>query len=211
LISRRGFTKPALAKCAHYGVQPLSLIPGVANGEFFMGMRWEADVARWGQIAVTLHFKEEPSKLVHFNAQDLRIQGKKVIDWFTNYLLDADSETEGYGWVVGFTMMFDDAQWVEVREGSEHLCVGITFRAERVCDKLERMVGISGTGFFDWNLKQATFAPNTPIGTDAVPMDFGQWQPRTDTAQPNGFITIKLVARAVQFEHVLDAIDLDVL
>ncbi|MEW5757440.1 MAG: restriction endonuclease [Pseudomonadota bacterium] len=83
LMSRRGFSKPALVKCAHYGIQALSLVENdPANKKFFIGARWEADITRWGQISVSLHFANEPSTPVHFNAEDLTIRGKKVLDWF---------------------------------------------------------------------------------------------------------------------------------
>jgi hypothetical protein len=35
-----------------------------------------------------LHFAQEPIEPVHFNAHDVTIQGKKVVDWYTNYLID---------------------------------------------------------------------------------------------------------------------------
>jgi hypothetical protein len=211
LMSRRGFSKPALVKCVHYGIQALSLVENdPANKKFFIGTRWEADIARWGQISVSLHFANEPSTPVHFNAEDLTIRGKKVLDWFTNYLLDNEPETKEFGWVVDIAVEFDSPQYVSIRSGCEHLCTAISFMAERVCDKLERLVGISGTGFFDWNSRRATFAPNTQIVSDAVPMDFSQWKPRTDQAkEPNGFLEIRLEARSVQFERIPDVIKLD--
>jgi len=211
LMSRRGFTKPALAKCSHYGIQALSLVnDDPANKKFFVGTRWEADITRWGQISVRLHFAQEPSEAVHFNAQDLTIRGKNVLDWFTNYLLDNEADGTELGWVVNISIVFDEPQLISLRTGCEHCCTGVSFMAERVCDKLERLVGISGTGFFDWNAKQATFPPNTQIVSDAVPMDFSLWKARTDRAkEPTGFIEIRIEARSVQFERVPDAIELD--
>lgn len=143
LMSRRGFSKPALAKCYHYGIQALSLVSDdPINKKFFIGTRWEADITRWGQISVRLHFANEPSEPVYFNAEDLTIRGKKVLDWFTNYLLDTESEIHEFGWVVNITVKFDEPQIVSIRAGCEHLCTAISFMAERVCDKLERRVGI---------------------------------------------------------------------
>jgi restriction endonuclease len=213
VMSRRGFTKPALAKCAHYGIQALSLLSDdPANKKFFIGTRWEADITRWGQISITLHFAQEPIESVHFNAQDLTIQGKKVLDWFTNYLLDKQDEITELGWVVNISKVFNNPQSVAVREGAEYICTAISFMAERVCDRLERLVGISGTGFLDWHSRQATFPPGTQIKSDPVPMDFTQWQPRTERAkEPSGFIDIRLTGRSVQFERVPDAIELDLL
>jgi hypothetical protein len=211
LMSRRGFSKPALVKCAHYGIQALSLVENdPANKKFFIGTRWEADIMRWGQISVSLHVANEPSTPVQFNAEDLTIRGKRVLDWFTNYLLDNEPEAKELGWVVNIAVEFENPQYVSICSGCEYLCTAISFMAERVCDKLERIVGISGTGFFDWNSKRATFAPNTQIVSDAVPMDFSQWKPRTDQAkEPTGFLEIRLEARPVQFEKIPDVIELD--
>lgn len=212
VISRQGFSKPALAKCAHYGVQALSLLSDdPTNRKFFIGTRWEADITRWGQISVTLHFAQDPLEPVHFNVDELAIDGKRVLDWFTNHLLDRESEVIDFGWVVNVSAVFDKPQSVTVRPGSAYLCTAISFMAERVCDRLERMVGISGTGFFNWNSKQATLPPGT-IRSEAVPLDFTQWQPRSEGARmPSGFIDIRIEAHAAQFERVPDAIKLDLL
>ena len=95
---------------------------------------------------------------------------------------------------------------------SSYRCKALGFKAERVRDQYERLVGISGTGFFNWNKKQAMFPANTQIKSDAVPLDFSQWKPRSQTPQAlEGFLTIKLEVRAIQFERVLDAIDITVL
>ena len=71
-------------------------------------------------------------------------------------------------------------------------------------------MAVSGIGFYDWRTKQATFPPHTQIRTEAVSMDFSTWQ-QVDSASkaPPGFMSIRLIASAVQFEHVADAVDLD--
>ncbi len=211
LMSRKGFSKPALVKCAHYGVQPLSLIDNdPSNKKFFVGTRWEADLTRWGQISVSLHFAHEPVNAVHFSAETLTIRGKKVLDWFTNYLLDKNDEITEFGWVVDITVEFDEPQLVSVRADEEYLCNAISFMAERVCDKYERLVGISGTGFLNWNSQKMTIPPGSQILTDTVPMDFSQWQPRTDSPKRlSGFLEIRLVGRSVQFEKIPNVIELD--
>ena len=213
IISRRGFSKPALEKCAHYGVQALSLLENdPANRQFFLGTRWTADVTRWGQLIVTLHFEEPPASPVSFRAEELKIRGHKVLDWFTNYLLNHESDSEELGWVVDIATVFDVPQLVEVRSDAAYRCIAISFKAERICQKLQRLVGISGTGFYNWNSKQLTFPPGATISSDAVPTDFSQWEPRTDEAkQPNGFIEVHLVVRAIGFARIENAIELDVL
>ncbi len=213
IISRSGFTKPALEKCAHYGIQALSLIEDdPANRKFFIGTRWTADVTRWGQISISLHFAEPPIEPVVFAADQLMINGKRVLDWFTNYLLDHEGEITELGWIVDVAAEFDELQVVRIRPDVEYLCSAISFKAERVCDKLERLVGISGTGFFNWNSKQATFPPGAAILSDAVPTDFTQWTPRAEGArQPSGFIDIHLIAHSSSFERIEDALKLEAL
>ena len=213
VMSRRGFTRLALEKCAHYGIHALSLLgDNSQNLKLILGTRWEADVARWGRISVTLRFVEEPSEPALFNAEQLTIGGKRVLDWFTNYLCKNEAEIEGFGWVAGIGIEFSKPQSVELEPGISHLCRAIEFMAERVCDKFERIVSVSGTGFYDWNSKQATFPPGATIETEPVPMNFSQWETRTDLmVAPPGFMNMRLVARTVQFEHIADAIDLEAL
>lgn len=95
-MSRRGFTRPALEKCAHYGIQPLSLLGhNTPDLKIFLGTRWEAHQVRWGQMAVTLRFVDEPLTPICFDAEALTIAGKKVLDWFTNYLLTLEGGDQG--------------------------------------------------------------------------------------------------------------------
>ncbi|PRX29217.1 hypothetical protein B0G75_109205 [Paraburkholderia sp. BL18I3N2] len=82
--------------------------------------------------------------------REITIADKKVIDWFTNYLVDNGKDVNGFGWVVTFMGTFNKPRTIRVREGEECQCSAITCAEERVCQQLERYVGISGTGFFNW-------------------------------------------------------------
>lgn len=135
-----------------------------------------------------------------------------MIDWFTNYLLAQEGGIKEFGWVVGIGVEFSKPQTVQLEPGVTYLCRAIDFHAERVCDKFERVVALSGTGFYDWNAGKATFPPGATIRTEAVPMDFSQWTPIAEgTKPPPGFMTVRMITRAVQFVRVADAIDLDAL
>jgi hypothetical protein len=101
---------------------------------------------------------------------------------------------------------------VQISPDLSRECRAIEFHAERVLEKFERTVAVSGTGFYDWNAKLATFAPGSEIKKEPVPMDFSQWQKvAVESQAPPGFLTVRLVTSAVHFTHVPDAIDLDVL
>lgn len=210
-MSRRGFTRPALEKCAHYGIQPLSLLGHDSPDlRVFLGTRWEADRIRWGQILLTLRFVKEPDPPIQFKADTLTIHGKRVLDWFTNYLLTQQDAVTDFGWVIGVGVEFSAPQPVDLSPGETHMCRAIDFHAERVCEKFERMVAVSGTGFYDWNARRATFPPGATIATESVLMDFDEWKPVSEAARPPpGFMTVHMITREVQFEHVPDAIDLE--
>ena len=210
LMSRRGFTGPALAKCEHYGIQALSLLANdPVNRQFRFGTYWEADVIRWGRVFIGPDFVDENQETSEFNVAEVTIQGRQVLDWFKNYLLDHADSIEGFGWVVGVQVIFEVPRLVSVRPGVEVLCSGLRFHAERLCDKLERFVGINGAGFYNWREGTATFPPGQLL-SDPVPVDdFSQWQPRGEgSRRPSGFGQFQLTASALQFERVVDAIDL---
>lgn len=213
LMSRRGFTGTALKKCQHYGIQPLSLISDdPANRTFLIGAWWYANLTKWNQFSVTLHFVSPPSESVQLQVPGLTISGKKILDWFTNYLLDHENDTQELGWVINISVLFDEPQLVTIQDGTSYLCSAISFSAERVCERLERFVGISGAGFYNWQKKQAMFPPNSQIVTDAVPMDFTQWKPRTERqAATPGFIELTLSGNLSTFERVPDVLPLDTL
>jgi len=213
LMSKSGFSKPAIEKCAHYGIQPLSLLNNdPINRKFFIGTRWTADVKQWKHISVQLHFVEQPSVPAVFDVGELRINGKRVLDWYTNYLLDHEAEFTEFGWTAGVQITFETHQLVQTDPNTELLCSGMSFCAELVLEKLERLVGINGTGFFNWNTKEATFPAGSTIMTDGVSMDFSQWVPRNDEKwKPSGFIEIHLCATSLLFERVENVIGLDIL
>jgi len=67
-----------------------------------------------------------------FSADHLKIDNKRVLDWFTNYLLDHEGEITDLGWVVDLTVEFETPQMVEIKPGIERLCAAVSFKAERV-------------------------------------------------------------------------------
>jgi hypothetical protein len=213
LMSRSGFTKPALEKCANYGIQALSLLEADPdNRRLFIGTRWTAEVTRWSQLSLELHFADPDGGAIEFSAEQPRINNKRILDGFTNYVLDHESEYSGFGWIVNLQAKFDVPQVVEVKPGVERLCIAVSFRAERICEQLEYRVGMNAEGFFNWNTNEATFPSGSTITTDGVPTDFTQWAPRLDaTWKQSGFLEFHVTAKGNGFTRVDDALDLDVL
>jgi hypothetical protein len=209
IISRSGFSAPAVEKCRHYGIQTLSLIhKDPVNNGFRFGTCWYAIHRSWGRIQVELHF-QKPEPQVKLDLREVSIGKKKLVDWFTNYLVDHDQEyKEQVGWIVELPVKFSKAQVVEVGGDLTRLCVGITFKAERLEQQLEHFVGLQGDGFFDWQSGEGKFAPGSQVITDSVPTDFSLWTPRSSAKQVYvPFIEIKLETRS-HLQRVPDAIDL---
>jgi urease gamma subunit len=213
LMSRSGFAKPALEKCADYGIQALSLLErDVANKQFLICTRWTADVRRWGGLNVWLNFCDDVAPVTDLIVEELKIRGKRVLDSITNFLLKHEDVMSGETEIVQMISRFERPQLIEIKPGLQRLCESIVFRAERVTRQLEYRVEIKADGFFDWNSREVTVPPNKVIATEHVPTDFSLWEPRSDgTWKTANFIEMHLEISERWFEFVEDAIDLDAL
>jgi len=211
VVSRRGFTKPAIDKAKHYGIQTLSLIPNdEINYGFKVGSYWHADIYYWEQISLRLLFTEEPDRPIKFEAQNVRIGSKKVLDWFTNYLISNVTCENKLGWVVGVGIEFENFQNINIDDKENYICKGIDFHAKRSLAKKQKFVGINGAGFFDWQRSKATLPAQDNIRTDVVETNFMEWEDRhTDEFEKSGFLSIKIVGHLSQFVLVQNAIDLE--
>jgi len=203
IVSRRGFSKPAVQKCKHYGIQPLSLVQrDPVNKKFFVGTRWEADVCYWGPITVTLYALEDTGVPLKFNANELKIDKLRPLDWFTNYLFDLHSQDVITN-PVEVHVQFEVPQSIEVEPGYFRECTGMSFQTTLITEKKQRLVGVAGDGFVDWSSGQARFPPHTQIEWEKVPMDFAQWDPWDPKLRPaSGFLEIQMTAWQLQFERV---------
>lgn len=210
VVSRKGFSKPAIEKARHYGIQTLSLIPGQgSDGGFLVGCNWFADIYHWTQVNAQPHYVNERPELPSFDVNELRINGKKVIDWYTNYLLEHHRNDTELGWCAGVEVLFNYPQTVQVAD-REYRVNGVTFYAHRICEKKVRMVGWTGTGFYDWQ-KGTLKAPNrTTLQSHPVPMDMSVWDDRTDdNFVQSGMLYGHIIAHSKQLEFVNDAISLE--
>jgi hypothetical protein len=211
LMSRSGFTKPALEKCADYGIEALSLSESdPANKKFFLGTRWTADVRRWGKLTLWLNYLNSDDKVEEFIVEDLKIRGKSLMDGINNTLLNyektlPDPEPTS---IVSFDVNFDVPQVIEMKPGIERVCKSIAFQVECQTDKLEYRMGMSADGFFNWNRKEITVPPGGMIVTDGVPTDFSLWAPRSDhNWKTSSFLEVHVTG--ISFKYVDDAIDLN--
>jgi len=209
LASRRGFSKAAVEKCRHYGIHPLSLTArDSVNTEFFIGTRWEGRIFRWENLQVTLFVPEEKDAL-NFKVEDLRIDGRLVINWFKNYLLNLRPEPDHDGWSAGVSFRFDSPQLVDLGGQRQCACAAVSFRADRIMDRRQRLVGLSAEGFYNWSSGLATFPPEEEIHTEGVPADISKWEPWNPRLRsPTDFLEVRLEISLRQFLHDPTAIEL---
>lgn len=212
LVSRRGFSTPAIEKARHYGIQTLSLLPNdEVNLGFKVGNCWYVDLYHWEQLALTLLYTEDSKHRVEFKAEEVTIGGKRVVDWFFNFLAERHQTETKLGWVVGVGIEFNTDQVVDIGGGREYRCRGVEMHAKRSLARKEKFVGMNGTGFFDWQKSRVTLPPKTTITSDSVPVDFEEWEERIDReVDQSGFLHITIVAHSA-IQRTEGAIDLEVL
>ncbi len=58
----------------------------------------------WDKISLDLLFVTKPEQAIIFDIQDVKIDNKKVIDWFTNYLIITHNTEKNLGWIVGLSV-----------------------------------------------------------------------------------------------------------
>ena len=213
LMSRSGFTKHALEKCADYGIGAISLLEkDPINKKFFLGTRWTADFTRWLQFSLSLSFVDPEDNELMFSIDQPEIKNKRIVDGCTNYLLDNEEVYKGLSGIFGMSAVFDVPQMVMVSPGVERLCTGLSFKVERTYERLEYRVGITGEGFFDWKSKEVTFPPGAVILTEGAPMDFSLWKPRSDeTWKKSDFFEMHVEASSGSFKRIDGALDLNFL
>lgn len=211
IVSRRGFTKSAIKKAQHYGIQTLSVFPSRDKGlGFLRGTKWEVDLYRWGSIVMQPLNGDEPAipiQLSGFTKDSLKINGKKIVDGFCNYMLQHHDSELREGWVE-IEFKFLVPQIVTVGDLG-FPCTGMRFQAERLKEKKVRLVEWHDSGFFDWQRSQMKVPGKTMAESCVVPVNFFEWADRTTDEFDETMMTIQIVARGIQFEHVTDAIELD--
>lgn len=208
LVSRKGFTKPALEKCRHYNIQPLSLInDDDANDQLFIGTLWLAEKSTFTELKMQLSLEPPAPENIQYSIEDVKINGKNIIDWYTNILLSEGPHIMDDGWIAEKTINFGENQSILVA-GNIYQCKGVSFHAHRVREKFQKLAGIGGQGFFDWNSKSVTLAPGDMI-SDVVPLDFTQWSAQSEVKMAiDPLLIVNLTTRTEQFSFEHDAIDL---
>jgi hypothetical protein len=210
-VSKRGFTKRATEKASDHGVQTLSLFPQDTSEPPVIGTKWYADTYFWKRIVFQVHFVQEPPSPIQLDADEVTINGKRVIDWFKNRLLTAHNNETKEGWIVNTRVDFRAPQTVKTGT-EEYRCTGISFSALRGCERKVKKIGWSGSAFYDWQTNQVKVPPQTTLKTYPIPTDFESWDDREEDEPDEGaFLSGHFIVVGRSFELAPDAIDLEAL
>lgn len=211
IASKLGFSEPAMQKARHYGIRLISLVDReLLNQEFAFGDWWVANVYRWKTLSIQAEPQGPGTGTIEAPPEDLLVEGKRVLDWFTNYLLKLGHNDKTLGWVVSFQLIFEPPINLSIKDNPSIPCKSISFFAERECREHERFVPLTAEAFLDWHTKSVSIPPNTTISTGAVTTDFHDW-PLKNPAETRRscFIPITLELHEQSFQHVEDAPDLE--
>ena len=210
IVSRKGFTRHAIDKARHYGVQTFSLLPeeGAKTG-FIVGLKWHANIYRWGVVQINLHFVAGQEDLSPYNAGALSIGGKRILDGITNYLYENYLGNMEEGWVVDKVVQFSSPRYIQLDYDRSCLCAGFSFKVNRIIDKREKLIGMSGAGFYDWQTQHAKIPPATTIVSHPIPFDVLSWPERNSDERDGSFLNLTLVSEMVQFDKVDGALNFD--
>ena len=117
-VSRKRFTKKAIDKAKHHGIKTLSLLPDESSvGLSPIASNWFADIYFWKKISMQLHVEEGESSPAALIVEKATIGNKRVMDWFTNHLIENHRDDIGEGWIVGIKVSFGSPQIVS--DGNE--------------------------------------------------------------------------------------------
>lgn len=167
-VSRRGFSKTAIEKARYNGIQTLSLLPedAAATG-FKVGTWWFADVYFWEKFSVTLLHNNVADEPLAFDAEKLKIKGNVLLDWFKNYLLENHKNEMREDWH-GVDIMFENKQYISISDAVSVECIAVQFKALRSRQRKEKLVGLSGDAFFDWQNNKIKYPAGAELASHAI-------------------------------------------
>lgn len=180
LISRSGFSKPALEKCRDYGVQPLMLVLDKKDRKLKIGNWFRAERVGFGLIHTQV-IPCDGSVVSEFDVTQLKFEGRSIWEGLLA-LLHRDFAQFEIGWT-RLTVSFSEPRLLFVDESRRVKCDGIVFQIEKKKEFFEHFAPWESEGFFDLNMKTATFPVGEPVIGAAVPTDLDLWEKRADESE----------------------------
>lgn len=174
LVSRRGFTKPAIERATHYGIGTMSLLADDSlDCGFRVGGEWYAELYRWKQFGARITCAPGYRSPENFDLKDILYSGLPARNWFLDHLRKNMHNEERLGWY-----------WIDLTfrgpvpftiAGQEIHLRALRFLAERVLEKKRRFVQFTGDGFINWADGSVILPPQTQVVSDTFRADLSDW------------------------------------
>lgn len=174
MVSKKGFSKPAIELASKSGVGTLSLIPDdPAESGWSIGTTWYAKVHRWEKMQIFVEFDHAAPQLEQFQMEEVLWQGKPVTEFFFKLFSTTYVNVETLG-PFNLTMKLDKPRDFMVR-GNPYRVKAFHITAERTLKLKRKWVSIHGEGFYDWQKGQVRFPSNSNFTTSYWKSDFSDW------------------------------------
>lgn len=216
MVSKKGFTKQALALAKHENIACLSLLPHDPKlVGFEVGHYWYGTKRKW--IDVRLKVTLADGLLVPgFRSETMKWQGKSVAGWFVRELLTTYGEHKTEGWH-SLDLTFAHPEKMEI-EGTQCDVSSVGCLAKRIHRNKKRWVSYTGDAFYDWQAGALIKAGAGEIVGSPVETDVMEWDdydgpiPGIDYGYPADGFTVVLFDRQEwkNKEEVADLIGLAV-
>lgn len=208
IVSKNGFTEPALVSCQHEGIAAYSLLPNDPHKfGYFMGNVWYAKIFAWKEYNLVVHFKLPIPSDLHFGLDDVKIENSPLIDWFKKQL------DEKYGTFreekpIEIQIVFEKPTELEVVK-SKYVALGISFSATRVTEVRKKAIQVTGNAFYDWLKASMLIPPKGEIISGPIKADLSDWEITTETIPPSkGFGDFRLEYFLMHFSKDEEVVDL---
>lgn len=198
VVSRKGFTRQALAIATHEGIGCLSLLPEAADDVgFAIGDYWFGLIRTWTNLRIGFRPLPRPDYLDGVPGSAIQIDDKEVQRWFFRELVTKHQDQlliQDYT----LTVKFDPAR--ELQCLGQSLVVDEVFCiAKREIVKKRKWVSWSGDALYDWHQGAFTVPNHGVLVGSAVETDLTLWPDydgllpsETSDAKPVGFIAATL-------------------
>jgi len=208
IVSRRGFTKPALEKAKDYGIGMLSLLPkDPQDCDFSVGMDWYVEIYRWAEVRFSVKLVTKHPPCSPIDSRKVTWCGWPVIDWFNKELVTKYLKERRQG-MFSLTLIFDKTRRFHIASRI-YLVKGITFYALRVCEYRSKWMQFSGEGLLDWNQQEVTMPAGKEIRSDWFRNDFSDWKVYQGELPPmSDLLDIRFHVYKTHFDPDREVVDL---
>ncbi len=174
IVSKSGFTKPALNQAKKENIDCLSLLQSDTNNvEVNIGSTWYAIGGYWSTTKMKILFNSVTSLPNSNEILSAEWKGKKIINWVTKQLLTVHNNifTKGEH---KFEKQFKSSQEIYINNQKYHID-GITYYSQREVIIRKKWLPWSGEGFYDWQSEKFRIPSGGCITSGAINTNFDDW------------------------------------